>query len=437
MRISLATTILLCGAGALAGCAGRQIQVTELPSSADPTAELSRLETSFENAQKEHLALLSPNYFADSSKALNEARELKADGASNDRLLHQISVSQSYLAKAQETASLSRVTFAPVLTARQDAVTAGAHAAFAGDFASVDRDFQKAAINVEEGNTGKAEGQRGDLIRKYQALEKDGLRQAELDPAKRNIELAKKLDAESIAPKTLAQAERSVAATEQAIDSNPKQRDLIRSRGQEARRNSEFLVRVTREAARSGGSESAALTVLGQQERIASLQAESGAQNEKINQQRERMAKLESDSERFDRIRSYFKPEEADVIRRDGEVVIRLKALSFKTGSAVIASEDYDILSRANKAVQSSPGSEIVIEGHADSTGPKAVNDKLSASRAKAVKEFLVANEAAPAESIRSEGKGYSEPIASNKSDEGRAQNRRVDIRIESAESVG
>lgn len=71
----------------------------------------------------------------------------------------------------------------------------------------------------------------------------------------------------------------------------------------------------------------------------------------------------------------------------------------------------------------------IVATGHTDSTGPAAYNQKLSLRRANAVKAYLVAK-GIPAERVYTEGKGASQPVASNATREGRAKNRFVALEV-------
>lgn len=73
---------------------------------------------------------------------------------------------------------------------------------------------------------------------------------------------------------------------------------------------------------------------------------------------------------------------------------------------------------------------EVVIAiGHADSIGSDKYNMKLSLNRAESVKAYLV-SKGVPANRIYTEGKGKRQPIASNKSKDGRAKNRRVEIEV-------
>lgn len=67
--------------------------------------------------------------------------------------------------------------------------------------------------------------------------------------------------------------------------------------------------------------------------------------------------------------------------------------------------------------------------GHADWIGTDAYNQKLSERRANTVKTYLV-SQGIPSGRVRSEGRGESQPVASNATAEGRARNRRVEVTI-------
>jgi len=71
----------------------------------------------------------------------------------------------------------------------------------------------------------------------------------------------------------------------------------------------------------------------------------------------------------------------------------------------------------------------VVATGHTDWTGTDAYNLKLSMRRANAVKAFLV-SKGVPADRVFTEGKGESKPVASNRTAEGRAKNRRVEVEV-------
>ena len=71
----------------------------------------------------------------------------------------------------------------------------------------------------------------------------------------------------------------------------------------------------------------------------------------------------------------------------------------------------------------------IIAVGHTDSVGTDAYNEKLSVQRSETVKAYLV-SKGVEKNRIYTEGKGESSPVADNKTKEGRAKNRRVEIEV-------
>ena len=103
--------------------------------------------------------------------------------------------------------------------------------------------------------------------------------------------------------------------------------------------------------------------------------------------------------------------------------------ISFETSRADIQPRLRPILDQFAQGLGQQPGTEVTIVGHADSTGNDAINDPLSLQRANSVRDYLSAR-GADARIIRTEGRGSREPVASNATEAGRAQNRRVEITI-------
>jgi outer membrane protein OmpA-like peptidoglycan-associated protein len=90
-------------------------------------------------------------------------------------------------------------------------------------------------------------------------------------------------------------------------------------------------------------------------------------------------------------------------------------------------------LTQVAEALKTQEDHKIVVEGHTDSQGSDASNQTLSERRAQAVVSFLT-SQGVPADQIRAQGLGMSRPIADNKSAEGRANNRRVEIVVQPVE---
>jgi outer membrane protein OmpA-like peptidoglycan-associated protein len=108
-------------------------------------------------------------------------------------------------------------------------------------------------------------------------------------------------------------------------------------------------------------------------------------------------------------------------------VVVTLGDVLFESGETDLREEAMASLVEVVDLLQSEPDKLIRIEGHTDSTGDAETNLKISEQRANAVFEALVSL-GVSAERVTTAGMGEDFPIASNETEEGRSQNRRVDV---------
>jgi outer membrane protein OmpA-like peptidoglycan-associated protein len=99
--------------------------------------------------------------------------------------------------------------------------------------------------------------------------------------------------------------------------------------------------------------------------------------------------------------------------------------ISFDSGRADIKPEMRPILNELTKNLDDTV--RVTVIGHTDNTGSDAINDPLSLERAEAVKGYLTAR-GVPRQRVAVQGRGEREPVASNSTEAGRAQNRRVEI---------
>ena len=102
--------------------------------------------------------------------------------------------------------------------------------------------------------------------------------------------------------------------------------------------------------------------------------------------------------------------------------------IEFRSSSAVIGSASNGLLDDVAEAVRACPGS-LRIAGYTDSTGLPDANQQLSQARAEAVRNALIAR-GVPPDRLVATGYGEASPVASNATASGRAQNRRIEIRV-------
>ena len=108
---------------------------------------------------------------------------------------------------------------------------------------------------------------------------------------------------------------------------------------------------------------------------------------------------------------------------------IRLPGVNFETNSATLVSDSRSVLDDAAATLKKNPGLVVEVEGHTDSDGDADYNKMLSTQRAEAVREYLIGAGASP-EQLTAVGYGESRPIADNSSSAGKAENRRVVLRV-------
>ena len=113
------------------------------------------------------------------------------------------------------------------------------------------------------------------------------------------------------------------------------------------------------------------------------------------------------------------------------DLKVQARAIYFNSGKATFKTGDKETPARLDaikEILKNYPNAKFSIEGHTDNTGSAKINDKLSQDRANAVLNALVERGVNP-ENLEAKGFGSSQPVASNKTAAGKAQNRRTEIK--------
>jgi OOP family OmpA-OmpF porin len=121
---------------------------------------------------------------------------------------------------------------------------------------------------------------------------------------------------------------------------------------------------------------------------------------------------------------------EVALVKKEFKIV--LPEVYFEFDKSDIKPESYSVLDGAAETIKTvfagNPDVKIEVQGHTDSKGSDAYNLDLSNRRANSVKDYLVINHGINPDRLMARGYGESKPVASNDSDAGRAQNRRVEF---------
>jgi OmpA-OmpF porin, OOP family len=113
-----------------------------------------------------------------------------------------------------------------------------------------------------------------------------------------------------------------------------------------------------------------------------------------------------------------------DALTREGHIALYI---NFDTGKSTIKPESKPIIEQIVQMMKANPGLKIGVEGHTDNVGNPKSNKTLSDERAKSVVAAIVA-QGIDTKRLSATGYGQDKPIADNKTEEGRAKNRRVEL---------
>lgn len=126
-----------------------------------------------------------------------------------------------------------------------------------------------------------------------------------------------------------------------------------------------------------------------------------------------------------------LKPEVKDSIKSvwmEQGGVVSFPGVNFATGSAEITDEFARVLDGAAQLITEHPEIQLLeIQGHTDNTGSDAINNPLSQARADAVRNYLISRGVEPSRLV-AKGYGSSKPVSSNSTEQGKYQNRRIDM---------
>jgi len=119
------------------------------------------------------------------------------------------------------------------------------------------------------------------------------------------------------------------------------------------------------------------------------------------------------------------------VTRQGDNIVLNMPGnITFRTGSSDLNADFFKVLDGVGIVVEEYNKTLIVIEGHTDNVGSDDSNQALSERRASSVGQYLM-NKGVNGQRVLTAGFGEARPIASNDTDSGRSQNRRVEVRLE------
>jgi OOP family OmpA-OmpF porin len=449
-------SILAVGALTFTACASNSVKKYDYPMTTNATSEIQNLEDAMKMAQKGQVDVLSPNHFADARKKLGEAKEENEKHKSNSDVLEDLGYAKADLDAANEVAPRVEAAMPEVIQARNDAITADAPRLRNSDLIDADKSLKKTTSDFESGSPKLSASDRGDLQKKYIDVEIASLKASYLGEARATLEAAKKMDAKKYAESTYTSAQAKYANASRTIETDRHNSAAIAQASNDATLEAKHSIEITKMAKgiKNQTPEEAAIALEAKQNEAARNAAETAKTQDRLTMARDTIhdknseitdknaqitaidsqnSKLENNkrfNEAFASAQKSFSSDEAEVYRQGDNLVVRLKQMQFPTGRAELPDSSLTVLAKVKDVIASLGADKVVVEGHTDATGSKAKNMTLSQKRADAVEKYFVAESAVSSDKIEAKGYGDTKPLTTNKTKEGRAENRRVDVII-------
>lgn len=451
------------------------------------------VEQLLEQVQAEQGNILCPTKYRDASNTYRQALKSFEEGGQLKDIREKLTDVRNNLQRCIEIAEAGKTIFATTLRARDDALKANAPEHASEQFDEAEEEFNSAAKKLERNDVRGAKKNVPEIDEMYRTAELNAIKASIIGNVRNLMKEARDVEAHKHTPITYANAQKLLTEAEHILNSNRRSESSAQEKAEAAENEALHAIYLTRQIKwlRKNEKEwenyivgkevliekiaqelgftptfdegmdkplnTIARIVRTLQQEKQDLLAEVDAKNEEIRklnselqqyrkkeeglqaELQEKQYKLEMKRKREERIRSIeemFTPEEAVVLRQGNDLIIRLIGLTFPSGKETIRPEFFDLLATVQRAIRKFPNDRITIEGHTDAVGDERYNENLSYKRAQAVKRYLIANMGLDESRITALGYGETKPIASNETNQGKAQNRRIDIVITFGQEV-
>ena len=440
-----------------------------------------------QQAKQVRAELLSPTNVGEAMKFYQDADKDFQKGKNLEEIRKKLRASVAYFTKAIEATKLAEVTLANSIKGRTDAEQAGAPEFSSKTWSEAESKFNEAARELEGGDINDAKKRSGEAETLYRNAELEAIKANYLNDTWTLLKKADEQDVRKFAPATLKQAQDFIASSEKELNENRYDTDVARSLARQAKYEAQhalYLSQVIRDlrdnkekmedyllsTEKPMSQIAAAMDIVGSFEsgfekttseitnqiqklqnsnekltqnlaerdqqlemlsaRIAELQEKLGGVEQEKSALAKQMEAQQKVREQFAAVEKIFDREEAIVLRKENDIIVRLVGLTFPVGKATIEAENFGLLTKVQQAINLFPKCTLTVEGHTDSHGSDEKNLELSQQRADAVSQYILANMGVDSSRLSAVGYGESKPIANNETKEGRAKNRRIEVII-------
>ncbi|MDQ6959017.1 MAG: OmpA family protein [Mariprofundaceae bacterium] len=446
-------------------------------------ATLDEAKKSIADAKQLRAAEFAPEHFADAREALADAEDMLNRRKSVESIRQSLDEAQI---NAQEASSISQ-SFSQKfhhLVESRDRMQLSDSKKFRADLAKrAEEDFSRVVEAFENGYERKARNVAKMARNTVHAAEVVAAREQISKPLGRAIAGARRVKARKYAPKALTTAAKAHSTVERIIKESPNEQTRAYSIAKRGEIQARRAMRISRLGQKFDKKSSAVeswidaqdgrMRMLGKalnvdlnrgqtpeeqlellKQAVQEMQQNNAAQladaDGQIRELSEKLSKYETKYKtdmaamgeirrklqlkreaeaKIKRLIKLFDPANVEILLTpDANVILRLKKLNFRSGSAVIPPNTYSILDHVMESITIFNNRNVRVEGHTDSVGANLYNQDLSERRALAVQDYLRGRMEFIHVDISGVGFGEDKPIANNETAEGRERNRRIDI---------
>jgi len=425
----------------LTGCAHR-LEPVDLSASQNPKEIMGKLSAKLNTAYSASADVLAPNSYDEGFEYYQEAKEEMAEtDFERDEFLEDAGLSMAFLNESIELSDKRMADYKSLIQARTSAIKKGAR--LWGDTKeSLEETDKKLRVLVAD-QTREVELEELKTVEEsYYKLKGQAIINRDLSYAMDTVREANKWDAEDKTPETLKSLKTDLASAKTVIMTNSSSPEVYNPQVEKALISALLLQDVMSTIDKNGGGvkESVALNLVRKdrmlnsyEDRISGLRKSVDTASTMIavmDDSLQKKSRMLTAQEKVDQLRATFSEDEAEILKKGNDVVIRLKKVTFPIGKSLIPDDAKAFLRKISKEVESVRPESVVVLGHTDTTGPKGYNAYLSKQRAAQVAEFMKNN--SELDQIKIKGMSYEAPVAANVDKKARAQNRRVDIVLKS-----
>ncbi len=430
-------------------------------------------------------SVLTPETYRRAGRLYTRAQEAFDDGADVDRVTGLLEEANKEFLQAAQMAPTVENFVSAAFQARSDALAADAKTRAPKLWEAAEKQMYEAASRAEKGRESRVSQYADKAESLYRDAELEAIETVLFTEIEKEIAKAKDLDADDWAPKSYEDAILLLAQARSTLANSRYDTDQPRNLAKQAMHNALYAQYVSRLADDiddnddslenilmgwrkildplgesvdvpmyfdNGPAASIELIVAAIEERksratmleqdLASVRqslrlmedelttAQADLENrEEARARLDRRIALQAQQERtVARVEGLFSKSDAEIVRAENRLIIRLVGLNFSFGSADLEPKHDAILAKLLMAISEFPETPMTIEGHTDSYGADADNMTLSVRRAESVAAYLLERVAISPNQLSSVGYGETKPIANNETPDGRSKNRRIDV---------